>query len=159
MNKTKQNRLPKIAHYLAYAGALPFLVLSLFSLLGYESQSVLGISVEVWMAIYAALILSFLGAIHWGVAIALNNDLDESASNKLFIYSVVPSLCAWFSFLLSLKLTLLLLALIVLLAYVMDHLLLFKKLERVISQDFARLRLHLSVIVSLALIITALNLS
>ncbi len=149
--------LPKMACYLGYGGLLPFLGLALAGIVGYKSQSLLGISVEAWMAIYAAVILSFLGAIHWGVVITLSDKLTESESNILLIYSVIPSLLAWFSFLLSLQHTLFFLALLVLLTYFVDHLLLFKKLEAVISQEFAKLRLHLSSIVSLLLFVTAAN--
>ena len=41
--------------------------------------------------IYAALILGFLGGIHWGFA-------TSGASSKHFLISVVPSLWAWAAF-------------------------------------------------------------
>ena len=111
------------------------------------------------MAIYAAVILSFLGAIHWGVVIALSEKLSENESNTMLIYSVIPSLLAWFSFLLNLQHTLFFLALLILVTYFFDYLLLFKKLETGISQEFAKLRLHLTLIVSLLLFVIAINLA
>ena len=159
----ESNSLPRMALYLGYGGLLPFLGLAIAGLVGYKSQALLGISVEAWMAIYAAVILSFLGAIHWGVVIALCNKLNAHESNNLLIYSIVPALLAWFSFLLPLKLTLFFLALMVLLTYFFDSLFLFKKLGSEVSPElsrgFAKLRLHLSITVSLLLLITGINLA
>ncbi|MEH6455796.1 MAG: DUF3429 domain-containing protein [Cocleimonas sp.] len=179
----KINGLPIIALYLGYGGVVPFLALTVFILLGYSSMDIIVILVEVgvtkdsgfnsqpklfmslhaWMAIYAAIILSFIGAIHWGVVIALNDKLNSPEKNKLLIYSNVPALLAWCSFLLPINITLFLLALMILLTYFLDRLLLFKKLALNVSQDlaqdFARLRLHLSVVVSILLFVTALNYS
>ncbi len=63
----ESNSLPKMALYLGYGDLLPFLGLAITGLVGYKSHALLGISVEAWMAIYVAFILSFLGAIHWCV--------------------------------------------------------------------------------------------
>jgi len=102
----ESNGLPKMALYLGYGGLLPFLGLAIAVLVGYNSQALLGISVDAWVAIYAAVILSFLGAIHWSVVIALCGKLNMNDYNTLLIYSILPALLAWFSFLLPLKLTL-----------------------------------------------------
>ena len=155
--------LPKMAFYLGYGGVLPFLGLTIMSYSGYLSQNLLGISVEAWMAIYAAVILSFLGAIHWGVVIALSEELNLEETNILLIYSVIPALFAWLSFLLSLKLSLFFLAFMVLLSYFFDTKLLFDKLESKVSPElskgFSKLRLHLSITVSFLLLMTALNIA
>lgn len=186
MNKSvtkKVSGLPRVALYLGYGGVLPFLVLTVVILLGnnsmdiivflteagvikdsnFYSQSKPLMSLQTWMAIYAAIIISFIGAIHWGVVIALNNKLISSEKSQLLIYSNVPALLAWFSFLLPINITLLFLAVIILLTYFLDRLLLFKKLKsnvsEELSQDFSRLRMHLSVTVSLLLFVTALTYS
>lgn len=155
--------LPLVTLYLGYGGLLPFLGLTIASYLGYDSQSLLGISVESWLAIYAAVILSFLGAIHWGVVVALSDKLHAKEINSLLIYSVIPALLAWLYFLFSLKLTLYFLAFTVLLSYFLDYLMLFKILKLHVnpqlSNEFARLRLHLSLTVSILLFLTAVNLA
>ncbi|MEM7253181.1 MAG: DUF3429 domain-containing protein [Pseudomonadota bacterium] len=45
------------------------------------------------LVVYAAVILTFVGAIHWGVA--LHRDVAPAARSKLFMWSVVPALIAW----------------------------------------------------------------
>ncbi len=52
------------------------------------------------MLSYGAVILSFVGALHWGFAMGLGT-LSASQQNALFIWSVVPSLLAWPALLLS----------------------------------------------------------
>ncbi len=76
------------------AGFIPFAVLAvgLFSMgQGNEFFASLFDIFKVW----AALILSFLGGIRWGFAIA-----NEPYENKNLLISVVPSILAWFVLLL-----------------------------------------------------------
>ncbi len=57
---------------------------------------------------YGAVILSFLGGIHWGLAIASNHG-NGDLPRRLFV-SVAPSLVAWAGLLLPLRVGLLVLA-------------------------------------------------
>ncbi len=154
-----ETRLPKMAFYLGYAGLLPFVGLAIASVAGVKVQTYFDVTTEFWLAIYAAVIISFLGAIHWGVVIAIADKLDPNENNTLMFYSVIPSLLAWFSFLLNMKYTLFLMGLIILFCYFMDRLILFKKLNNTINTEFSRLRLHLTIVVSIALFISAISLS
>ena len=43
---------------------------------------------------YGAIILSFVGALHWGLAMSLPG-LDERQRAALYLWSVVPALIAW----------------------------------------------------------------
>ena len=43
---------------------------------------------------YGAVILSFVGALHWGFAMALGGLSDRERTHR-FVWSVVPSLLAW----------------------------------------------------------------
>lgn len=54
---------------------------------------------------YAAVILSFLGGIHWGLALK-----DPLADSRSFIISVAPPLLAWAALLMPMRLALALLA-------------------------------------------------
>ncbi len=154
-----ETRLPKMAFYLGYAGLLPFVGLAIASVAGVKVQTYFDVTTEFWLAIYAAVIISFLGAIHWGVVIAIADKLDPNENKILLFYSVIPSLLAWFSFLLNMKYTLFLMGLIILFCYFMDRLILFKKLNNTINTEFSRLRLHLTIVVSIALFISAISLS
>lgn len=80
--------VPVVPKYLGYAGLIPFLGLSAglwFIPRQYES------SISLALLAYGAVILSFMGAIHWGVAIKLENTLQ----NKQLGWSVVPALIGW----------------------------------------------------------------
>ena len=75
----------KWALALGYAGVIPVagLLVLAWSSAAWQHQAVNSAT------IYAALILSFLGGIHWGFA------TSGFASSKHFLISVVPSLWAW----------------------------------------------------------------
>ena len=75
----------KWALALGYAGVIPVagLLVLAWSSAAWQPQAVNSAT------IYAALVLSFLGGIHWGFA------TSGFASSKHFLISVVPSLWAW----------------------------------------------------------------
>jgi hypothetical protein len=73
------------AKILGYSGLIPFIVLSIASWL----QIPLDTDVISMLVTYAAIIFSFMGAVHWGIAISSNQD-----SSEYFIVSVIPALIA-----------------------------------------------------------------
>ena len=81
----------KIAKTLGYAGLIPFIT---FSIGCWIEIPYLYNTVYILIT-YAAIILSFMGAIHWGMAMSKTNNKQ----NKHFITSVIPALVAWFSLL------------------------------------------------------------
>ena len=78
----------KWALAIGYAGVMPVAGLLILAWSGAIWQHLAVSSAT----IYAALILSFLGGIHWGFA------TSGFASSKHFLISVVPSLWAWAAF-------------------------------------------------------------
>ena len=84
--------VPSVPKSLGYAGLLPFLALSI-GLWVIPQQY----THEVTQALlaYGAVILSFMGAIHWGAAI----DLVNKKQQKQLAWSVLPSLVAWLALL------------------------------------------------------------
>jgi uncharacterized membrane protein len=95
MNQTLPTPIPPAAAWLGYGGLVPFVVLGLASFFD-EDRALL------WSASlvgYGAAILSFVGALHWGFAMTLN-DLSASRRTKCFTWSVVPALLAWLALLL-----------------------------------------------------------
>ena len=99
------------AKFLGYAGLIPFVV---FSIGAWIPLPYVNNAVPILIA-YAAVILSFMGAVHWGVALS-RPDSDRS---KYYIASVVPALAAWLALLLpaGYATVVLLTAFVVLLAY------------------------------------------
>jgi hypothetical protein len=76
------------ARWLGHAGLLPFLLGALLVWVGLAPE--LHAFVTGAMSAYAALIVSFLGGIHWGLAFRLT-----APPASLFVWGVVPSLVAW----------------------------------------------------------------
>jgi ABC-type Na+ efflux pump permease subunit len=82
--------LPRAIAWLGYGGLIPFVLLALASLLGHQHSAVW---IEALVA-YGAIILSFVGALHWGLAMCLPGLTDQQRSAR-FAWSVVPALVAW----------------------------------------------------------------
>jgi hypothetical protein len=86
---------PALVQALGYAGLVPFaaglFVLALDMPLPREAAAW-------WLAAYGAVIASFLGAVHWGQALA--GAYPASRAGQAALWAVVPSILAWFSLLL-----------------------------------------------------------
>jgi hypothetical protein len=80
------------AQLLGYAGLIPFVA---FSIGAWVDMPFID-SPHFLLQSYAAVILSFMGAIHWGMVIS---SPDNEAGAQLFV-SVVPPLLGWFALML-----------------------------------------------------------
>jgi hypothetical protein len=90
------NPMPVPAIWLGAAGLLPFIATALLSwLLPPEHR---GIALFA-LAAYGMVILSFLGAVHWGLALAAPAEEARYAAPRLGL-GVVPALIAWAALLL-----------------------------------------------------------
>jgi hypothetical protein len=81
---------PRSVAWLGYGGLIPFVMLTIAFLLDHHhsllwSDALIG---------YGAVILSFVGALHWAFAMSLP-DLTEQQRTARFVWSVVPALLAW----------------------------------------------------------------
>lgn len=133
----------RTAAWLGYAGLIPFVVLAPASLLDPHhawtwSDALFG---------YGAVILSFVGALHWGFAMVMPG-LAERDRTRSLIWSVVPSLIAWPALLLVPAEAAALLILGFVLHYLQD-----RRLARIVDlpQWYLPLRLRLTVIACLSL--------
>ena len=80
---------PAPVAWLGYGGLLPFVALAVVGLWAPSTPW--------WSAAllaYGAVILSFVGALHWGFAMA-QSGLSSGERTRCFVWSVVPSLMAW----------------------------------------------------------------
>ncbi len=90
--------LPMIAIVLGVAGLLPVIATSLGALSAdraWTSFSLLA------LAAYAAVVLSFLGGVHWGFALSDGGQQTIAARRARFGLGVVPSLIGWGGLLLA----------------------------------------------------------
>lgn len=81
--------LPRAVAWLGYGGLLPFIGLAAAVLLELEADLA-----RAALVAYGAVILSFVGALHWGFAMLLPG-LTEAERTRLFAWSTVPALLAW----------------------------------------------------------------
>ena len=86
---------PRHIVLLGYGGLLPFIGLALLILTSVEYRPFLAVA----LVNYGAVILSFVGALHWGFAMSVQNMSAELRRDRL-IWSVIPALVAWLSTLL-----------------------------------------------------------
>lgn len=93
-------RLPTLATALGLAGLLPFVFASVAAIRTGPSQAA-GVAA---LLAYAAVILAFLGGVHWGFALSPEPGAPESESpvqSRRLALGVVPSLIGWAALLLA----------------------------------------------------------
>lgn len=93
---TENMQRPAIVTWLGYGGLLPFLALALASALDANHR-------ELWQKMllsYGAVILSFVGAMHWAFAM-LHPSTQGKSVNGVYAWSVIPSLVAWVALLVA----------------------------------------------------------
>jgi hypothetical protein len=81
----------RTAQWLGYAGLLPFIGLALAVVADIQLPRV---DPAIALAAYAALILSFLGGVSWGLAVA-GPGPTATERRHLFLMSVLPALIGW----------------------------------------------------------------
>lgn len=86
----KNEKLPLSVAWLGYGGLLPFLAFSALSLVEPAHQTLYRGA----LFSYGAVILSFVGAIQWGLAMSMP-ELTENQRRNAYLWSVVPALIAW----------------------------------------------------------------
>ena len=137
------------ARVLGYGGALPFLC---GAIAASQEMAVLGLSSAYFLLSYGAVILSFLGGLHWGRVITSLNSNGRSDAIWL-IWSVCPSLLGWVTLLLPVKVGAVVLSLCFLAALQIDQKL-FR--EQIWPAWMRPLRLNLSLIAIASLTTLAL---
>ena len=146
--RTGWGGVPRVARILTYAGLVPFGAGFLVSLTGAPAS----LSVEVAMLAfkaYAAVILAFLGGVHWGMALTLE---EGAAQTRALVISVAPPLIGVAAVLADAKPAFAILAIAFLLQGLFD-IGYFRKLRK--GGWYARLRLEVTVIVVILLALSS----
>lgn len=97
MNNLDPTQSPRLPFWLGCAGLIPFLAGAVCIYVAPVLWQALAIKAFIF---YSAVILSFLGGIHWGVAMSQDAP-DTRAFSIRLVLSMVPSLLAWPSLLLN----------------------------------------------------------
>jgi hypothetical protein len=147
--KTADTMVPASAAWLGGLGAVPFIALAGAS--PFVDEAVRPSAIQALLA-YGAVILSFLGGIHWGLAIAAAISQAGTLAARLTL-SVMPSLAGWVALLLAGRAGLLLLAIAVA-AMLMVDLRATRRGEAPLW--YPKLRIPLSGVVVLSLLVGAL---
>ena len=114
MTNQREQGVPKLAIWLGYGGLVPF---ATCATVAYGNTPIVATYGLIGAENYGAVILSFVGAIYWGLA------MHESRHVYLFVWSIMPALLAWTSVtLLDTQLSMLALALAFILAWSVDRL-------------------------------------
>lgn len=141
----------KMGWFLALFGFVPFGVGTVIELLPLQSDFLLYKAIAAKMLpAYGAVILSFLGGIRWGIALA---DNPASPVSRTLVWSVVPSLWGWAAVFPGAPLNYVLLAIGFAAMGLWDR----KLIEKPnIPLWFVQLRTALSVLVTMAMLVCAL---
>ena len=102
---------------------------------------------------YGAVILSFVGALHWGFAMTLQG-LPAKQRQERLVWSVIPALIGWVGTLLPVPL-----GCLVLTFGFVGHLWQDRKLAQAVPGWYLPMRVHLTAVASLCLLVSALAVS
>lgn len=148
MNVSSSISPPRHIVLLGYGGLLPFIGLALLILTSVEYRPLLAVA----LVNYGAVILSFVGALHWGFAMSVQNMSAELRRDRL-IWSVIPALIALLSTLLPVSVGCLLLIVGFLVHFWQD-----RQLVRAVNLDawYLPMRFRLTAVASVCLLIGAI---
>ena len=133
--------LPQWAARLGYAGLLPFLALAMAAWVAptaYRAQAAFA------LLAYGATIASFLGAIHWGLAMRQPHTLQPGP----FLWGVFPSLVAWVALLLPVSQGLVTIALLLGMCLAVDR----RSYPAYGLEKWLAMRLHLTLVAAVCLL-------
>ena len=135
---------PQLAKLIGYGGLIPFVGCAALMYAGNTGASIIALFAS---AVYGAVILSFVGAVHWGLT------MREDRSPYWYVWSVIPAILGWLSIvLLDIKISLLALAIAFTLAWSVDR---QANLQGLIPAWYMRMRNILTVGATVSLLATA----
>lgn len=144
-----------VPRLLGYLGLLPFILSSILVWVPeYHNFAIQSIT------LYAAVILTFIGGVHWGLAIqacktssANERDQNDRALRNQFIFSILPSLVAWLAVLIAQPYSLLIMAIGFVTFWISEKILFSKALE----PWYSTLRNHLTIVATLCIVMAWLG--
>lgn len=141
-------RIPRVPLLLGAGGLLPFLALALML---WALPAAYTETAVTWLLAYSAVILCFVGALHWGVAL-VHPEMGDRERALLTAWSVVPALVAWIALALPPLVGMLLMLTMFIVQLVADHVLVR---HFSVTPWFLYLRRRLTVVVVVCLALAA----
>ncbi|MGX1308805.1 hypothetical protein AB7M35_003563 [Amorphus suaedae] len=138
--------VPNLARTLSLAGAIPFIAGAVLLWVG-NVGGLSGDFVSGALKGYSAVILSFLGGVHWGLALSAH---DARARDRELLFSIVPAVVGWIAILFASKVALMVLAIAFLLQGLFD---IWMALRDHAPNWYARLRMEMTAIVCVILLV------
>lgn len=129
-----EKSFPKIAKILGYAGLIPFIALALAVWIAPSPYPTILANMQV---IYGGIIVSFLGAVYWGIGI------ENNGPDWLFVWAVAPAILAWGGLIIGLQIGYPIIILGLLVAAVIDGLTLK---SGIIDKDYFIFRRNLTIL-------------
>jgi len=142
MRFSSQN-ISSVGRLLGYSGLVPLVVLATLS---FTVPSAHRPAVVYSLLAYGVTIVSFLGAIHWGLTM-----IEDIPSKQQLVWGVVPSLLAWISLMIQVEFGLFLVAAVLLLCLAIDY----KIYPHFGLKHWLRMRLILSIVAIVSTIFPA----
>jgi hypothetical protein len=139
---------PRHVAWLGYGGLVPFVGLAAASLLGVEPRTT-----SLALLAYGAVILSFVGALHWAFAMLLPQ-LAVMRRTWMYAWSTVPALIAWCALLLEPRVGSVILVMTFALHYLQDRRL---SVQGLLPAWYLPLRLRLSMVAIICLLAPGLK--
>lgn len=113
MNETDSDPYINMAKLLGFGGLVPFAGCAVLMFLGSPGISIIALFAN---AVYGAVILSFVGAVHWGMTML------GGRSSYWYVWSIAPAILGWLAIvLLDIRISLLALAIAFALAWSVDR--------------------------------------
>ena len=113
MTENNSEIYPQLGKLIGFGGLTPFLGCAVLVYAGNTDMSMIALFAS---AIYGAVILSFVGAVHWGLT------MREDRSPYWYVWSIIPAILGWLAIvLLDIKFSLLALAIAFSLAWSVDR--------------------------------------
>ena len=132
------------ARAVGYSGLIPFIGLSAISVLWHDIHHS---AILFSLLAYGATIISFLGAIHWGLAMR-----EEQPDRTAIIWGVIPSLVAWVSLIIDTHLGLAFQLITLWICFLVDY----KRYPQFGVSEWLSMRLQLTVIAGVCLVLPVL---
>ena len=135
---------PLLAKLIGFGGLIPFVGCAVLMYAGNTGASIIALFAS---AVYGAVILSFVGAVHWGLA------MHEDRSSYWYVWSIIPAILGWLAIvLLDIQISLLALAIAFTLAWSVDR---QASLQGLIPAWYMQMRHILTVGATISLLATA----